>query len=232
VVELDDVVVGLMRYEPGWRWSVDVKPIAGTDWCQYHHLGMVLEGHLRVQMPDGTELELLSGDVFEIPPGHDAWVVGDAPWISVDFEAMRSYGRSDEERELLAQHNERAQGAVDRYRGRTIKWTGDGMLALFDGAERAVRAAMLLNARVDELGLQVRQGLHTGEVQVSPGDVRGIAVHAAERIMQLAGPGEIVVSGTIRDLLDGSSFVFEDRGTHELKGLQGKRQVFAVSGPG
>jgi len=261
VVELDDVVVGLMRYEPGWRWSVDVKPIAGTDWCQYHHLGMVLEGHLRVQMPDGTELELLSGDVFEIPPGHDAWVVGDAPWISVDFEAMRSYGRSDEDRaerslatilftdivgstsqaagmgddvwrELLAQHNERAQGAVDRYRGRTIKWTGDGMLALFDGAERAVRAAMLLNTRVGELGLQVRQGLHSGEVQVSAGDVRGIAVHAAERIMQLAGPGEIVVSGTIRDLLDGSSFVFEDRGTHELKGLQGKRQVFAVSGPG
>ena len=261
VVELDDVVVGLMRYEPGWRWSVDVKPIAGTDWCQYHHLGMVLEGHLRVQMPDGTELELLSGDVFEIPPGHDAWVVGDAPWISVDFEAMRSYGRSDEDRaerslatilftdivgstsqaagmgddvwrELLAQHNERAQGAVDRYRGRTIKWTGDGMLALFDGAERAVRAAMLLSARVDELGLQVRQGVHSGEVQVSAGDVRGIAVHAAERIMQLAGPGEIVVSGTIRDLLDGSSFRFEDRGTHELKGLQGKRQVFAVSGPG
>ena len=134
-------------------------------------------------------------------------------------------------RELLGEHNERAQAAVDRYRGRTVKWTGDGMLALFDGAERAVRAAMLLNARVDELGLHVRQGLHTGEVQISAGDVRGIAVHAAERIMELAGPGEIVVSGTIRDLLDGSSFLFEDRGTHQLKGLTGDRQVFAITGP-
>jgi class 3 adenylate cyclase len=260
VVELDDVVVGRMTYQPGWRWSTDVKPIAGTDSCQYHHLGLTLQGQLRVQMPDGTELELDPGDVFEIPPGHDAWVVGDVPWISVDFEAMRTFGRTAEERaerslvtilftdivnstalaaglgdaawrERLAQHNERAQAAVDRYRGRTVKWTGDGMLALFDGAERAVRAAILLKSRVDELGLQVRQGLHTGEVQVSTGDIRGIAVHAAERIMELAGAGEIFVSSTVRDLLDGSSFTFEDRGSHELKGLHGERAIFAIVGP-
>ncbi len=259
VVELDDVVVGRMTYQPGWRWSVDVKPIAGTEQCQYHHLGVTLEGRLRVQMPDGSELELGPGDVFEIPPGHDAWVVGDSPWISVDFEAMRTYGRTAEERaerslvtilftdivdstafaarlgdgawrELLGQHNERTQGAVDRYRGRAVKWTGDGVLALFDGAERAVRAAMLLRSRVDELGLQVRQGIHTGEVEMSAGDVRGIAVHAAERIMELARPGEILVSGTVQDLLDGGSVVFEDRGRHELKGLRGERAVFAIAG--
>ena len=98
VVELDDVVVGRMTYQPGWRWSVDVKPIAGTEQCQYHHLGVTLDGRLRVQMPDGPELEIGPGDVFEIPPGHDAWVVGDSPWVSVDFEAMRTYGRTAEER--------------------------------------------------------------------------------------------------------------------------------------
>src|SRR5262249_35658457 len=94
VVELDDTVVGRMSYEPGWRWSVDVKPIAGTERCQYHHVGITLEGRLRVSMPDGTELEVGPGDVFEFPPGHDAWVLGDTPWVSVDFEAMRTYGRT------------------------------------------------------------------------------------------------------------------------------------------
>lgn len=258
VVELDDVVVGRMSYEPGWRWSTDVKPIAGTELCTFHHLGVTLSGRLRVQLPDGTELELGPGDVFEIPPGHDGWVVGDEPWVSVDFEAMRTYARGPEARddrslatilftdianstaraaelgnaewkELLGQHNERAQAAVDRYRGRAVKWTGDGMLALFDGAERAVLAAMLLRSKVDVLGLEVRQAIHSGEVEVSVGDVRGIAVHAAARILALAQPSEILVSGTVHDLLDGSSFTFHDRGRHELKGLSGERPVFAIA---
>ena len=89
IIELDDTVVGRMSYEPGWRWSVDVKPIATTESCQYHHVGVTLEGRLRVEMPDGTQLEIGPGDVFEIPPGHDAWVVGDTPWVSIDWEAMR-----------------------------------------------------------------------------------------------------------------------------------------------
>jgi class 3 adenylate cyclase len=257
VVELDDVVVGRMTYEPGWRWSTDIKPIAGTDLCTYHHLGVTLSGHLRVETPDGTELELGPGDVFEIPPGHDAWVVGEEPCVLVDFEAMRSYGRAPGARDtrslatimftdivdstkvaerlgdaawkdLLAQHNGQAQAAVDRHRGRVIKWTGDGMLALFDSAERAARAGMLLRAKVDGLGLQVRQAIHSGEVEISPGDVRGIAVHAAARILTLAQPGDILISGTVHDLLDGTPFTFEDRGRHELKGLNGERPVFAI----
>jgi len=93
VVELDDYVIGQMTYQPGWRWSVDVKPIAGTDTCQYHHIGYTVSGRLRIQMPDGTELETGPGEVFESPPGHDAWVVGDEPWVCVDFEAMRTYGK-------------------------------------------------------------------------------------------------------------------------------------------
>lgn len=79
VVELDDVVVGRMTYEAGWRWSTDIKPIAGTEWCTYHHLGVSLSGRVRVETPDGTELEIGPGDVFEIPPGHDTWVVVTSP---------------------------------------------------------------------------------------------------------------------------------------------------------
>jgi class 3 adenylate cyclase len=258
VVELDDTVVGRMTYEPGWRWSVDVRPIAGTDTCQYHHVGMALSGVLRVQMPDGTELEIGPGDVFEIPPGHDAWVVGDEPWISVDFEAMRTYGKEldarDERilasivftdivdstlraaelgaarwRDLVGEHNRKASMAIDRHRGRLVKTTGDGVLAQFDGAERAVRGAAAIRDAVQGLGLEIRTGVHTGEIQSIAGDVRGIAVHTAARIMAVAGSGEILISATVMDLLDGSGLTFEDAGSHELKGLHGARQLYRLA---
>ena len=145
VVEMDDNVIGRMTYEPGWRWSADVKPIAGTDSCQYHHIGYTVSGRLRVQMPDGTELEVGPDEVFEFPPGHDAWVVGDEPWVSIDFEAMRTYGRKLDDaedrtlaslvltdivdstrraadlggsawRHLVGEHNRLAERAVDRLR--------------------------------------------------------------------------------------------------------------------
>ena len=258
VVELDDTVVGRMSYEPGWRWSVDIKPIVGTDTCQYHHLGVTLSGRLRAQMPDGTELEIGPGDLFEIPPGHDAWVVGDEPWVSVDFEAMRTYGKErdapDERtlasivftdivestaraeelgpvrwRDLVGEHNRKAAMAIDRHRGRLVKTTGDGVLAQFDGAERAVRGAAAIRDAAQGLGLSIRTGVHTGEVQTIAGDIRGIAVHTAARIMAVAGPGEVLVSATVMDVLDGSGLTFEDAGVHALKGLHGARQLYRLA---
>ena len=259
VVELDDIVVGRMTYEPGWRWSVDVKPVAATDQCMYHHVGVTLQGRLRVEMPDGTELEIGPGDVFEIPPGHDAWVVGDSPWVSIDFEAMRTYGRKHEAvertlasivitdivdstrlagelgasrwRDLVAEHNRKASTSIDRHRGRLVKTTGDGILAQFDGAERAVRAADSIRGLAGVLGLSVRVGVHSGEVEASETDVRGIAVHTAARIMAAAGPGEVLVSATVMDLVDGSGLAFEDAGLYELKGLPGRRQLFRLASP-
>lgn len=261
IVDLDDTVVGRMTYDPGWRWSVDVKPIAGTDSCRYHHLGVTISGRCRAQMQDGTELEIGPGDVFEIPPGHDAWVVGDEPWVSVDFEAMRTYGRPkdapDERvlasivltdivdstrlaaeqgaarwRDLVGEHNRKASLAIDRQRGRLVKTTGDGVLAQFDSAERAVRGAAAIREAAHGLGLAIRAGVHSGEVQVTPEDVRGIAVHTASRIMAVADPGEILVSATVMDLLDGTGLAFEDAGMHELKGLHGARQLYRLAGPG
>ncbi len=258
VVELDDTVVGRMTYEPGWRWSVDVRPIAGTDTCQYHHLGVTISGTVRAQMADGTELEIGPGDVFEIPPGHDAWVVGDEPWVSVDFEAMRTYGKQgdvrDERilasivftdivdstrrasdlgasrwRDLVGEHNRKAAMAIDRHRGQLVMTTGDGVLAQFDGAERAVRGAAAIRDAARDLGLEIRAGVHTGEVQTVAGDVRGIAVHTAARIMAAAGSGEVLVSATVMDLLDGSELNFEDAGIHELKGLDRARQLYRLA---
>lgn len=258
VVELDDTIVGRMTYEPGWRWSVDVKPIAGTATCQFHHLGVCLSGRLRAEMVDGTELEIGPGDVFEIPPGHDAWVVGDLPWISVDFEAMRTFAKhpgSSEERvlativftdlvdstqqasdigrtrwrDLIGEHNRKAAAAIDRHRGHLVKTTGDGVLAQFDGAERGVRGAAAIRDAVHGLGLEIRIGVHTGEVQMVADDVRGIAVHTAARIMQEAGPGDVLVSSTVMDLVDGSGIGFEDAGARELKGLQGVRQLYRLA---
>lgn len=257
VVELDDTVVGRMTYEPGWRWSTHVKPIAGTDYCQFHHLGVTLQGRLRLQMADGTELEVGPGEVFEAPPGHDAWVVGDQPWVCVDFEAMRNYARPADERherklativftdivestarasalgsaswrELVAQHNERAERVVGRHGGSVVKTTGDGILASFESAEGAVRGALGIRTAVAALELEIRAGIHTGEVEILAGDVRGLAVHAAARLMGLAQPGDIMVSGTTRDLIDSIPFKFENRGHHELRGLTGARPVFAV----
>ena len=258
IFQLEDVVVGRTVWLPGWRWSEVVKPIAGTDLCEYHHLGYCISGRFRVEMPDGTEMEIPPNHVYEIPPGHDAWVVGDEPWIAIDWAGMRSFARpmagrgerivatlvftdivasteiaerlgDDAWRELLAQHNERVRWELDRFRGREVTTTGDGFLASFDGAERAVLCARAICAASQEIGLAVRAGVHTGEVEVVPGNLRGLAVHIAARILALAGPAEVIVSWTTRDLLAGTAFRFEDRGMHELKGIAGPRAVFAVA---
>lgn len=135
-------------------------------------------------------------------------------------------------RELLSCHNERGRFELDRFRGREIDTTGDGFLALFDSSERAVRAAAAICAAAGELSLQIRSGVHTGEVELVPGNVRGVAVHLAARIMALAGSGQALVSGTTHDLLAGSGLVFEDLGLHDLKGIDGPRRVFALTSAG
>src|SRR6185369_3074668 len=128
--------------------------------------------------------------------------------------------------ELLEKHNITVRAAIDQFRGREMATLGDGFLALFDGPARAVRAAASMDSAVRELGLELRIGIHTGEVEIVGGQARGVAVHTAARVASMAGAGEVLISATTHDLLEGSGLQFDIHGEHELKGLRGKRTLF------
>ena len=132
-------------------------------------------------------------------------------------------------RDLLDAQNDVLRHELDRFRGREIKTLGDGMLATFDGPARAIRCALAITEAVRPLGIEVRVGLHTGEVElVGDDDVAGIAVHIAARVGAKAGTGEVLVSGTVKDLVAGSGIGFADRGEHVLKGIPDQWRLFAV----
>jgi len=132
-------------------------------------------------------------------------------------------------RELLAEHDQLIRRELERFEGREVKTTGDGFLATFDGPARAIRCAEAIHGSLRAIGVDVRAGLHTGEIDLVDGDVGGIAVHLGARVMAEAGAGETVVSSTVKDLVVGSEITFEDRGEHELKGIPGTWRLFAVS---
>jgi class 3 adenylate cyclase len=133
-------------------------------------------------------------------------------------------------RELLDRHDSVASGLVDRYRGRVIKGTGDGILATFDGPARAIGCAAELSRRLAVLGLRVRAGLHSGECELRGDDVGGMAVHIGARIAARAAPGEVLVSSTVKDLVVGSGIEFEDRGIAGLKGVPSEWRLYAAAG--
>jgi class 3 adenylate cyclase len=134
-------------------------------------------------------------------------------------------------REVLEVHDELARRLVEEFGGRLVKTTGDGILATFEGPGRAIYCAAALGDQLAGIGVQIRAGLHTGEVELREDDVGGIAVHIAARVMTAAVPGETFTSRTVRDLVVGSDIVLEDRGVHTLKGVEGPWQLFAVAQP-
>jgi class 3 adenylate cyclase len=257
VLELDEVVVGLGVYEPGWRWSTTMPALAGTPTCQLHHVGFSISGVLHVLTDAGEELEVVEQSLYVIPPGHDAWVVGDEPFVTIDWGSARTWATmlegvgegevvtllftdivdstatlhrigDDAWREQLRMHHVRMRDQLNAYRGRQVKTTGDGLLAVFDRPIRAVRCAASMAAAAGAMDLPIRIGIHTGEVEFVGEDARGLAVHTAARVMALGGPGDVMVSSTTSDLLEGSGVALEDAGEHELKGLPGPRRVFRL----
>ena len=255
LVTIEDTVFGQFLLRPGWRWSEDVRPIAGTQQCQHRHLGYVIRGQLHIAMSDGSTMDFVAGDTYDIPPGHDAWVVGDETYHGIEFSGARTFAQSPYElgggviatllftdivgstaklaqvgdarwRTMLSEHNSAMRKEIDRHRGRELKTTGDGFLAAFDSALRAVRCAQAMVAAARAIGLEIRAGCHTGEIEIGQGDAHGVAVHAAARVLSVAGDGEVIVSWTTRDLLAGSNIRLESRGTHALKGLEGERELF------
>lgn len=257
-VRLAETVISRHVLAPGWNWEEHARPMVGTPSCELYHRGVVLSGQMGVRTDEGEELIIGPNHVFDLPPGHVTWVEGDEELVMVDWaggagfdappgrearvmatilftdivDSTATAQRLGDSRwfELVAAHNERIQFVLNRYSGRLIKTTGDGILAIFDGAERAVRAATALHRELAALDLKLRAGIHSGEVELVPGDIRGVAVHAAARQMALAGAGETLISGTTRELLDVTGLEFEDRGAYEFKGLSGKRSVFALTG--
>lgn len=130
--------------------------------------------------------------------------------------------------ELLAKHNYRIRAQLAQYRGIELNTMGDGFFASFDGPARAIRCACALRETVAEIGLEIRAGLHTGECEFVDGKVAGIAVHTGARVAAQAGPSEVLVSSTVKDLVAGSGIEFEERGVHELKGVPGEWQLYAA----
>ena len=132
-------------------------------------------------------------------------------------------------RALLDAHDAIVRVQLNRFRGREVNTSGDGFLAMFDGPQRAIRCAMAIRDAVQALGIEVRAGLHTGECEVRGDDIGGIAVHIGARVSALAGPNDVLVSSTLRDLVIGSGLEFDDRGAHVLKGVPGEWRLFAVA---
>lgn len=256
VVQVGETVVGFGVYQPGWRWSQDMPGVAGSPTCQLHHIGYSISGRLHAVTDAGEELDIGPNSVYEIPAGHDAWVLGDEPFVTLDWASARGWAMTealgDEVvvtvvitdivgstailhrigdqawRERLAGHHARMREQLNVFRGREIKTTGDGMLAVFDRPLRAVRCAEAMAATARRLELPIRVGVHTGEVELSGGDARGLAIHAAARVMALGDADDVMVSSTTRDLLEGSAVALEDAGEHELKGLPGARRVYRL----
>ncbi len=256
IVVLGETFVGRYVHQPGWRWSQDVKPLVGTPSCQYHHRGVVVSGQLQVTTDEGAQRIIGPGEAFDIPPGHDAWVVGEEPWVSIEFLGVRDWARPKTAgervlatllftdivgstaiasrlgdtawKQLLARHFDRVRQELDRFRGYEIKTTGDGFLALFDGTVRAVRCAAAICQAARRDGFEVRAGVHSGEVERSIDKVEGVAVHVTARIMAHAGPGEVLLSASTAALLEGAGVAFVDVGEHELKGLESRRRLYRL----
>jgi class 3 adenylate cyclase len=131
-------------------------------------------------------------------------------------------------RHLLEAHRALVRAELARFRGREIDTTGDGFLATFDGPARAIRCAVAITVAVRSLGLEIRAGLHTGEIELMGNNVGGIAVHIGARVASFAGPGEVVVSSTVKDLVAGSGIEFVDRGMRSLKGVPGEWRLLSV----
>jgi class 3 adenylate cyclase len=248
-------------HQPGWHWAEHIRPLVGTEWCETRHVGYVLKGQMRIRLRDGTEFDCRPGDVIDIPAGHDGWVVGDEPcetlawmggtsWLAplqtlkgrvlvtlvftdiVDSTGIAERMGDQAWLDLLSSHNQRMADILDRYRGRLVKFTGDGMLALFDGAARAIRCAIACSRDAADLGLSIRAAVHTGEIEPAGDEIHGLAIHEAARIMAQAGPGEVLVSDLTKALARVENLRFDDRGEVELRGVSEPIRLHAVSPQG
>jgi class 3 adenylate cyclase len=260
-VRLAQTVVTRHVLQPGWSWEEHARPLVETASCELYHRGVVLSGKMGVRTDEGEQLVIGPNQVFDLPPGHVTWVEGDEELVMVDWAGGAGFDTQpgDEARVLatilftdivdstalardagdaswkrtVAMHDDVVRSVLAGFGGREVETAGDSFLVVFDSAESAIRCGFALVRAVDAIRLAIRVGIHTGEVDMKDDHVRGLAVHAAARILDQSGSGEVLVSGTTRDLAEGATgLTFESRGPHRLKGLEREYELFAATPAG
>jgi class 3 adenylate cyclase len=233
----------------------DVLPTIRIPTLVLHHaraelLPPTLGRYIAEHVPDATYIEL---------PGADSLIwAGDQDVVVAEIQGFITGVRSEPEptrvlstvmftdiinstvraaelgdrewRKVLADHDRLTRAELARGSGREVKTTGDGFLATFDGPARAIRTALAIRDTLRSIGLEVRAGVHTGEIELLTDDIAGVGVHIGSRVAALAGAGEVLVSSTVKDLVAGSGIVFDDRGSHLLKGIPDAWHLFVVRG--
>lgn len=258
LLRVGSLAVGYATVRPGFRWSTHLREETDEPLCQIHHRQLLLSGRFAVEMDDGEYIEIGPNEIFDVPPGHDAWVVGDEPAVLLDFLGnIDQLGRPASRdrivttllmtdivdstatasrlgdvtwKQSLGEHNRVVRARLERYLGTEVNTTGDGFLAMFASALGAIRCAASIRTAAEAIGMPVRIGVHTGEVELLPGDIGGVAVHAAARVMALGGASEVMVSSSTRGLVAEGDLRFESRGVQSLKGLPTPLEVFALVG--
>jgi class 3 adenylate cyclase len=256
-VRLAGTVISRHILQPGWSWEEHAKPLVGTDSCELYHRGVVVRGRMGVRTAEGEVVVIQPNQVFDLMPRHLTWVEGDEELEMVDwaggagFDARPGEGRRAMVTILftdivdstglarqtgdvawertLAMHDDVIRGVLAGFGGREVNTIGDSFLITFDSAESAIRCGLALVEALAAIRIPIRVGIHSGEVVSSGGDIRGVAVHTAARILAIAGEGEVLVSGTVRDLSEGASgLTFDSRGHQRLKGLEREHELFAA----
>jgi class 3 adenylate cyclase len=257
-VRLAGTVVSHHVLQPGWSWEEHAQPQVGTRSCELYHRGVVLSGRMGVRTDEGEEIIIGPNQVFDLPPGHLTWVEGDDELVMVDWAGGAGFGVEPGEsarvmatvlftdivgstaqartagdaawRRTVAMHEDVVRTVLVRFGGREVETAGDSFLIVFDGAERALQCGLDLVEALAAVDVPIRVGIHSGEVAPTAEEVRGLAVHTAARIVAEAPSGEVLVSGTTRDLAEGASgLTFEPRGRYRLKGLEREHDLFAAA---
>jgi class 3 adenylate cyclase len=247
---------GAIRAMIEWNMAIDIRevlPVIDVPTLILHrvdeqlvpvaagrYLAKSIRGAKYVELPGGDHYPYV-GDIDEVLDEIEEFVTGvrrsrepDRVLATVMFTDIVDSTRKATKlgdrrwRELLEAHDALVRRQLERFSGREVKTMGDGFLSVFDGPARAIRCASALTTAVDALGIQIRAGLHTGECERRNGDISGMAVHIGARVASLARPGEVLVSGTVKDLVVGSNIEFADRGTQTLKGVPGQWRLYAV----
>jgi class 3 adenylate cyclase len=233
----------------------DVLPTIRIPTLVVHHAGATLlkpalgqyiadhvPGAKYVELP-GADSLLWAGDQDVVVAEIQGFVTGERPVLEptrvlstvlftdiIDSTVRATELGDGTWRKLLAEHDRLTRAELARGSGHEVKTTGDGFLATFDGPARAIRTALAIRDALRSIDLDVRAGIHTGEIELLTGDIAGVGVHIGSRIAALAGTGEVLVSSTVKDLVAGSGIAFDDRGSHLLKGIPDPWRVYAVQG--